>query len=115
MYNLQVLQNATFVVFLLLAIYIFGYYYLHNEEPNILDSDGDGQITKKEVIEFINRELDNRAKRPPQFKGIVKSALSGAMRGAVMGLILNGLEGAAAGAIILGSINPIITSLEHIY
>jgi hypothetical protein len=43
----------------------------------------------------------------------VKSSLSGAFRGALMGLLLNGVEGAITSAVVLGMINPIVTSVDY--
>lgn len=108
------LANAVFVVFMVLVVYIF-YHYYNREEPIEIDTDGDGVISPQEIKEYIKKELDRRSKRPPQFRGILKSALSGALRGAFMGLLLNGVEGAVTSAIVLGMINPIITGMEHMY
>lgn len=109
--KLEKLYSGVFVVFLLLAIYIFFHYYnLQNEK--IADLNSDGIIDNDELAYHIRKELDRKSKSPPSLYGLVKSAASGAMRGALMGLLLNGVEGAATSAIVLGLINPIITGVE---
>lgn len=113
--RLEKLHNAAFVVFMVLVIYIFFHYYFKNDEPNKMDADGDGVVTKKELADYMKKELELRSKTPPSFSGILRSAMSGALRGACMGLILNGVEGAITSAIVLGMINPIITGVEHAY
>ncbi len=108
------ITNGAFIAFMLLAIYVF-YHYYFKEPPIEIDEDGDGIITKAEIINYIKKELDRRASNPPQFRGIIKSSMSGAIRGALMGLLINGVEGATVGALVLGMINPIITGIDHMY
>ncbi len=112
--KLEKLQSAVGLVFMIVVIYIF-YYHYNRDISNDIDANHDGVITKPELDYYIKKELDRRAKNPPQFKGILKSAMSGALRGALMGLLLNGIEGAIASALVLGMINPIIASVEHMY
>lgn len=113
--KLDKLTNAVSVVFIIICMYVFYYYY---NKPTVedIDEDGDGIITKKELTNYIKRELEKKAKEPPKFRSILKSALSGLVRGGLMGLLLtNDLEGAATSALVLGMINPIITGIDHIY
>ncbi len=108
------ITNGVFIVFMILTLYIF-YHYYFKEPPIEIDEDGDGVITKAELTNYIKKELDRRASTPPQFRGIIKSSISGALRGALMGLLINGAEGAVVGALVLGTINPIITGIDHMY
>lgn len=113
--KLDNLANLGFAVFVLLMIYIM-YTSYYREPPASPDLDGDGIVTKKELQAYIAAELERKSKSPPQFRGLIKSAISGAVRGGLMGLLLsNTLEGAAVSAIVLGVINPVVGSVENAY
>ncbi len=112
--KLNKITNVAFAVFVILVLYIF-YHYYTRPDPVEIDTDGDGVISPEEIKEYIKKEIDRRSKSPPQFRGILKSAISGIVRGALMGLLLGGVEGAATSAIVLGTINPIISSFEYMY
>lgn len=112
MATLKDLYTGTFVVLFLLMIFIFIYYY-KKEEDSIVDINGDGQLGTSEIAHHIKKELDNNSRKPPKFWGIVKSCLTGLLRGFLMGLLLNGIEGATVTAISLGVINPIMVSIDH--
>ncbi len=113
--KLEKIANAVFIVFAILVIYIFYYYYTKEDLSSEIDTDGDGIVTRAELKAYIKKELERHAENPPQFRGVVKSAISGAVRGACTGLLLSGVEGAITSAIVLGMINPIITGIEHTY
>jgi hypothetical protein len=85
------------------------------EAEHIEDIDGDGRISPNELSYHIKKEMALKSQQPPQFWGIVKSCLSGLLRGFLMGILLNGLEGAIVTSIALGTINPIMTTIEHMY
>jgi hypothetical protein len=75
------------------------------------DLNGDGIVTKKEMHDAINhafREKNNTLK----ISCIIKSATMGALRGGITGFLINGLEGAVTGGIVLAIINPILTGAE---
>jgi hypothetical protein len=44
---------------------------------------------------------------------IIKSALSGGFRGFLMGLLVNGIEGAITFGTVLAIINPVVASVEQ--
>lgn len=113
--KLSKLYTGVFVVFLVLISFILLHYYRLDEENDITDLNNDGKIDQNEIDVHIKKILDNRSKQPPQFKGIIKSMLTGVTRGALMGLLLNGIEGSITSAIVLGIINPIITSIEFMF
>lgn len=46
-------------------------------------------------------------------KKIIKSVISGIIRGFLMGLIILNAEFAMVSALVLGIINPIVTLIEH--
>lgn len=112
--KLNKITNAVFVVFIILVIYIFYFYYTKKKDEDV-DMNGDGIVTKVELQEYVKKEMERRSKSPPQFSSILKSSISGAIRGALMGLIINGIEGAITSAIVFGTINPILTGIEHTY
>lgn len=109
--KLENLYTGVFIVFLLLVFYVFFHYY--NLEEEDADLNGDGVLDQSEITYHIKKELDRRSKQPPRLKGVVKSCISGMFRGFLMGMLLNGLEGAITSAVVLGTINPIVTGIEH--
>lgn len=113
--KLDKLYTGVFVVFLILVSFVLLHYYRLDEENDIIDLNGNGTIEQNEIEAHVKKILDNRSKQPPQFKGVIKSMLTGLTRGALMGLLLNGIEGSITSAIVLGIINPIITSIEFMF
>lgn len=109
--KLDKLYTSIFIIILIGAIFVFLHYY-NREENAIQDLNGDGSISISEIEYHVKKELDKRANRPPRFKGIVKSAVTGFLRGTLMGFILNGLEGALTSGIVLAVVNPIMTGIE---
>lgn len=109
--KLEKLFTGFFIVLLVLCIIVFFHYY-NKEEKKIKDLNGDGLITKNEIEYHIKKELDKRLETPPEFKGLVKSCFSGFLRGLMMGILVNGYEGAITTGIVLAVINPIMTGIE---
>lgn len=114
MASIKDLYTGTFVVLFLLAIYILIYYY-KKEEELIADINGDGSIGLSELSHHIKKELEHKSNQPPRFWMIVKSCMTGLLRGFLMGVMLNGLEGAVVTSLSLGIINPIMTSIDHMF
>ena len=104
------IYNAVFVALIIVLIYIIAnhYYYDEDVEPDFVDED-----SNKDLASYIKKEIHTHTSSPPTIKKIFKSMITGAVRGALMGLVLNGVEGAITSALVLGTINPIITSIEH--
>lgn len=109
--KLENLYTGVFVVFLLLVFYVFFHYY--NLEKENADTNGDGIVDENELSYHIKKELEKRSKQPPRLRGIIKSCVSGLFRGFLMGMLLTGMKGAITSAIVLGTINPIVTGIEH--
>jgi len=109
--KLDKLANAVFVIFVTLLIFIFVHYYTHEQKNNEEVPNDTKLVTRREMCKYI----DLTSKKPPRFRTLIKSATSGAIRGAFMGLLLNGVEGAITSAIVLGMINPLITSFEYLW
>lgn len=108
---LKDLYTGTFVVMFLVVIFIFVHYF-KKEEEYIEDLNHDGKIETSEIIQHIKKELD-KSGQPPKFWMIVKSCLTGLLRGFLMGMLLSGMEGAVVTGISLGIINPIMLSIDH--
>ena len=108
--KLEKIYNAVFITFIIILIYILAYHYLTDETvvPDFSDEN-----SNRDLASYIRKEIRANSNTPPTLKKIIKSMLSGAIRGALMGLALNGVEGAITSAIVLGTINPLITSVEH--
>lgn len=109
--KLDKIYTGIFIIVLLFAVLIFIHYY-NKKDSEIVDLNNDGNISRDEIIFHIKKEIDKKSNKPPKFKGIVKSSISGFLRGVLMGLILNGLEGALTSGIVLAVVNPIITGVE---
>lgn len=112
--KLDKLYTGVFIVFLMLTFYVI-YHYYNLEDDTVVDLNNNGIIESEEIKFHIKKELDRRSKQPPRFHGIVKSCISGIFRGFLMGMLLNGWEGAITSAIVLGTINPIVTGIEHTF
>ena len=108
--KLEKIYNAVFITFIIIAVYIMAYHYLL-DDPIIPGYADEG--SNRDLSSYIKKEIKSNASAPPTFKKILKSMLTGAIRGALMGLALNGVEGAITSALVLGTINPIITCIEH--
>ena len=78
----------------------------------LVDLDGDGVISKYEVKQLF-KKLVIEKKKNVEVKSLLGSMATGAFRGCLMGLLLNGVEGAVTGAIVLATVNPIVSMLEH--
>ena len=58
-------------------------------------------------------EITKKKTQPIDLNDLYKNAISGALRGCLMGLITSGVEGAITGGITMALINPMITGIEH--
>ncbi len=114
MAHVKDLYTGAFIVLMSIVIFIFIYHY-NKEESAIVDENQDGKISPNELAAHIKKELERKAKQPTQFSGLLKSSMSGMLRGFLMGMLLSGPEGALVTAVVLGMINPIMTSIEHMY
>jgi len=104
------IYNAVFISLIIVLIYILANHYYYGEEvkPDFSDEE-----SNKDLTSYIKKEIQAHTSGPPSTKKIIKSIFTGAIRGALMGLLLNGVEGAITSALVLGTINPIITAIEH--
>lgn len=114
MNKLSRLYSGVTIVWLILVIYVFvHYYFLDRENNDALDANGDGIVTQTELANYVKKELDRREQCPPTFEAVARSSFQGAIRGFLAGIILGDLEDAAAGAIVMSLINPIVTGIDH--
>jgi hypothetical protein len=101
-----------FIFVIIICILVYLHYY-NIEQTKFNDINNDGLIDNNELSYHIKQEIDKKQKQPPQFKGIVKSSVTGLFRGLLMGLVLGGIEGAITTGIVLATINPIISGIEY--
>lgn len=116
MYSLSSISIGVYVTFVIMLFITLTYTYRKEKqlaEFDEIDLNGDGIITRQELKHHLTKELEKRSNQPPKMEGLAKSATSGIIRGFLMGLLINGFEGAVLGAFVLGTINPIISSVEY--
>ena len=85
-------------------------HYVHQEETKKLmemTNDLYEPISKKELYAILDNKLPTR-------RSLIRSASTGAIRGAIMGMLLYGVEGAVTGGIVFAIVNPIIIGCEHL-
>lgn len=71
--------------------------------------------TPKDYIAYrIEQYEESKKKKPPKLTTLIKSVKVGFIRGALLGLITYGVEGAIAGGLLLGIVNPIVVGFEHL-
>lgn len=107
------IKNPSFVIILILVIYIFIHHYIFLDDIEQIDENDDGIIESAEIKKYIERHIEKKESQPPSVKKLIKSSLSGIIRGGLMGLVIGGMDGVLVGAISLGLTNPIMVSLEH--
>jgi len=66
-------------------------------------------ISKDELKEILKKNGIKKIK----LLDVFKSALAGAVRGGLTGLLVHGVEGAITGAVVMSVINPFALFIEH--
>lgn len=104
---------AVFIVFVIVLLAIF---YLLTDEENILekaDLNSDGYVTADELKQYINSiERLKKDKKLTKIE-VFKCVISGFIRGFLMGLIIQDLEGGLALGFTLATVNPIMMGIER--
>ncbi len=108
--NLKEVLDASYIILLILIVYIFYYRKQRQSELSKIDTNDDGIISDKEVIEYYRKKM----KKGKTFDDLVRTFIMGGFRGFLMGFILNGLDGAAMMAVVLGSVNVLMYEVENI-
>jgi hypothetical protein len=108
--KLSKIYNGVFITLVIVVVYILIYKYYYDDPVEVDYTD---ERSNKDLSTYIKKEIKTHTSAPPTTKKLVKSVITGIIRGALMGLILNGVEGAIASALVLGTINPIITYVEY--
>jgi hypothetical protein len=113
--SIGILVVMCIVVFIEAAL-IYYYYNVEHQIQSLdsLDLNGDGVVSRSELKQILKMHLEKKKKTPPTIDHVLKSARSGVLRGGLMGLISHGFEGAIAGGLILGIINPMVAGIEHL-
>ncbi len=106
--------SVLIVLFIVLVCEMLYMYKNRNSRDLIsqIDCDGNGALSKSEFKYYVDNYI-KKDNKMLNLTGLVKSASAGAIRGFLMGLLLNGVNGAITYATVLAVINPIITSIEH--
>ncbi len=106
-------RTGVMIVVVLFVIIISFWYENQTQNPvQILDLDGDGKISKTELKYYLLQLEENKKKKAITRSDIFQNVFSGLVRGVLMGLILDDMEGGFTLAIMLGLINPILTVVE---
>ena len=106
-------KTASFLTVLLIVLSII-FIHVNNQNDklkkydDIIDLYKSKVYTKKEIIDIIKQ---NQTKKLT-VQSLYKQFVSGAIRGILIGYLINGQEGAILGGLILGSMNPIISMFE---
>ena len=63
----------------------------------------------------FSQDIESYANDVSVFKKVVNSSCNGILRGAVIGYLTSGPEGAVSGSVLYGLANPILTYTQHNY
>lgn len=99
------------VITILIITIIMMFFYDTGEQTFLkeLDLNKDGIVSRGELSKYLNRiSNDNTVKK----QTMIKKIKTGFIRGFLMGVILQDLEGGMVLALILGIINPMLHNIE---
>lgn len=97
------------ILVLIVIVAIIEICIIHKQERHYIEP-----YTQKDYISMrIEHYIENQKRKPAKLSSLIKSAKSGFLRGALLGLITYGVEGAVAGGLLLGIVNPIVMGIEH--
>lgn len=77
-----------------------------------LDFDGDGKVSRAELKYYLELLRLEEQRKQTDWNSVKKQILGGIMRGFLMGVILSDLDGGLALAFVLGTVNPLIHTME---
>ena len=80
--------NSYLILVVVTTLVLIHYY--NKEKKKIQDLNKDGVIDEHELNYHIMKEAEIRSRNPPNIKGLIKSSLSGMIRGLVVGYFLGG-------------------------
>lgn len=93
--KLAKIHTLRFAFILIVLILIFSYYYVKNKHTMISTPH--------------NHQKTNTL---PSMNTLIKNTSSGMIRGAIMGFLLYGVEGAVTSSIVLGIVNSYMTTID---
>ena len=104
------------VLIVLVCLEIYFVYKKNTEElpMEVMDRNGDGVVSREELKFLIEHDL-LKTDKALTLRALSKSAASGALRGFLSGMLINGFEGGITGSMVLMIINPIITGFETVF
>lgn len=85
----------------------------HYEEESKKKPPIDSHDEYLRIKKHIERHAMESKNKPVTVQQLYRSAKSGFLRGGILGLITFGIEGALAGGLLLGVVNPIVLGIEH--
>ncbi len=107
MKSFEDISKSIFIAMVIMLIIIFLYANFIRDNYKEADTNGDGIVTRKEMMEYMKK------KSPSNLIGKLKSAfLCGLLRGFVLGYLIDGPNGAVVTSIVYGTINPVISWFE---
>ncbi len=101
------LQTYTFIIMLIGMVMIYVYYYTKDKHKYVKSAYHD-KLVKKKI-----HDTDLHYKKQTELSNIIKGTSSGMIRGALMGFLLYGVEGAVTSSIVLGLVNTYMVSIDH--
>jgi len=104
------LYNAFYIAFFICVCGLLVYKYYQNKP---IDANGNNEYDTNEIQKFVAYTTKENEPRPAGYHSIVRSSLSGMLRGVILGLILHGAEGAITSGAVLAVVNPLVLSIEH--
>jgi hypothetical protein len=104
------IEDISIGVILFLFIFIIIYLFIPRTQTPFesIDLNSDGYISKKEFAIYMQQKNLQAVGRPQ----LLKCAVSGAIRGAVLGLILGGPEAVLVSSLVFSVLNPAISIIE---
>ncbi len=105
------LYNVFYIAFFLCMCVLLIYKY-YQKKP--IESNGNKEYDSNEIQKFVEYTARENEPHPAGYHAIVRSSLSGMLRGVILGLILHGAEGAITSGAVLAVVNPLVLSIEHV-
>ena len=104
------LRNSSFIVILIIVIYVFAIQY-YKESGNIKDINKDGKLDEIEIYDYLKNSKEPVP--PANLHELYKAAILGGFRGLLMGLVIGGVDVAIGTSITLGMVSVLVKSIEH--
>jgi len=111
MYKFSDISNGSMIVLIFLLVLQVYWYYDDEYDVDLIttiDFNGDGVVSRKELKHYFQL-LDKKSKKKKiKLNDLIRSSATGALRGFIMGFILQDWHGGWVLALICAIINPLI-------